>query len=77
MESSFKVHAMINLNKILTDLFKNSIKSAYPNLEDIQPAISTGGKFADYQFNDAMQICKVLKAKGKLFFFFFNKYLLK
>lgn len=65
MESIFKVHAMINLHEILTNLFEKAIKIAYPNLEVIHPAISTGGKFADYQFNDAMQICKLLKAKGK------------
>jgi len=58
-------HAMINLHSVLIDSFSNAIKTAYPTLEDIgQPAVSAGSKFADYQCNASMQICKLLKAKG-------------
>lgn len=58
-------HSLINLHAILIRLFSKAIKTAYPNLEDIgQPAVSAGSKFADYQCNASMQICKLLKAKG-------------
>ncbi|KAE9543373.1 hypothetical protein AGLY_002173 [Aphis glycines] len=59
-------HSLINLHSILISLFSNAIKKAYPTLEDIgQPAVSAGSKFADYQCNASMQICKLLKAKGE------------
>lgn len=60
-----KENSLINLHSILIHLFSNAIKTAYPNLGDIgSPAISAGSKFADYQCNAAMQICKLLKTKG-------------
>lgn len=60
-------HSLINLHSILISLFSNAIKKAYPTLEDIgQPAVSAGSKFADYQCNASMQICKLLKAKGNI-----------
>lgn len=56
---------LINFHALLISLFSKAIKTAYPYLENIgQPAVSTGGKFADYQCNASMQICKLLKAKG-------------
>lgn len=63
-------HAMINLHSVIISLFSNAIKKAYPTLEDIgQPAVSAGSKFADYQCNASMQICKLLKAKGNILSF--------
>lgn len=60
-------HSLINLHDILINIFSKAIKNAYSNLEDFgQPAVTTGGKFADYQCNASMQICKLLKAKGIL-----------
>ncbi|XP_029346570.1 arginine--tRNA ligase, cytoplasmic-like [Acyrthosiphon pisum] len=59
-------HAFINLHSILISLFSKAIKTAYPALEDFgKPAVSAGSKFADYQCNASMQICKLLKAKGE------------
>lgn len=66
MEScNTKESSLINLHAILINLFSNAIKTAYPSLGDIgPPAVSAGSRFADYQCNASMQICKLLKAKG-------------
>jgi hypothetical protein len=59
--------SLINIHVILINYFSKAIKTAYPNLEDFgQPAVTAGSKFADYQCNASMQICKLLKAKGIL-----------
>lgn len=71
-------HSLINFHDILTNLFSKAIKTAYPNLGVIiQPAISASSKFSDYQCNASMQICKLLKTKGKVNYYFtkHNKYL--
>lgn len=53
------------MHAIIINFFSKAIKTAYPSLEDIgQPAVSASSKFADYQCNASMQICKLLKAKG-------------
>ncbi|XP_025417721.1 arginine--tRNA ligase, cytoplasmic [Sipha flava] len=58
--------SLINIHVILINYFSKAIKTAYPNLEDFgQPAVTAGSKFADYQCNASMQICKLLKAKGE------------
>lgn len=65
--SNTEKNALINMHAIIISLFSKAIKKAYPNLEDIgQPAVSSGSKFADYQCNASMQICKLLKAKGNI-----------
>jgi len=58
-------HSLIDLHAILIDVFANTIKTAYPTLENIsKPSVTTGNKFSDYQCNASMQICKLLNAKG-------------
>lgn len=58
---------MINIHGMIIDLFFKAIKKAYPVLTDIgPPAVSSASKFADYQCNESMQICKLLKVKGSI-----------
>ncbi|XP_050532942.1 arginine--tRNA ligase, cytoplasmic [Daktulosphaira vitifoliae] len=58
--------SLVNLHSILVSLFSKAIQTAYPTIgEEIQTTISTGSKFADYQCNASMQICKLLKSKGE------------
>lgn len=60
-------HAMVNLHSVLINLFSKAIQTAYPSLSEyVQPAVSAGSKFADYQCNASMQICKILKEKGNV-----------
>jgi len=62
-----ELHSLIDLHAILIDVFSNTIKTAYPTLENIsKPSITTGNKFSDYQCNASMQICKLLNAKGNV-----------
>lgn len=65
--SNAEENSLINLHAELINLFSKAIKKAYPSLEDIgQPAVSAGSKFADYQCNASMQVCKLLKVKGNI-----------
>jgi len=64
---STKENSLINIHNILVNVFSKAIKTAYPNLENIsEPAVSAGSKFADYQCNASMQVCKLLKTKGNV-----------
>ena len=55
---------MPSLVELLTDLFKDAISQAYPDLPDAPCPVAASAKQGDYQFNGAMPIAGLLKAQG-------------
>ena len=54
---------MPSLVDLLTDLFKDAITKAYPDLPDAPCPVAPSAKQGDYQFNGAMPIAGLLKVK--------------
>ncbi|KAK5643828.1 hypothetical protein RI129_007673 [Pyrocoelia pectoralis] len=55
---------MDNIQQLLSELFEEAIKSAFPNIPDAPVVIALSGnnvKFGDYQCNSAMPIANILK----------------
>jgi len=55
---------MPSIVDLLTDLFKDAIAQAYPDLPDPPCPVAASAKQGDYQFNGAMPIAGLLKAQG-------------
>merc|ERR1712142_1185559 len=55
---------MPSIVDILTDLFRDAIDKAYPDLPDPPCPVAASAKQGDYQFNGAMPIAGLLKAQG-------------
>ncbi|XP_030067658.1 arginine--tRNA ligase, cytoplasmic [Microcaecilia unicolor] len=57
--------AMININKCLQEIFRDAIKTTFPELENppLAVTLSQQPKFGDYQCNSAMGIAQMLKAR--------------
>lgn len=55
---------MPSIVDILTELFRDAIEKAYPDLPDPPCPVAASAKQGDYQFNGAMPIAGLLKAQG-------------
>ncbi len=55
---------MVSVLLELTKLFKVAVSEAYPDLPDAPVPVTSSTKGGDYQFNGAMAIAGMLKAKG-------------
>ncbi|XP_066572549.1 arginine--tRNA ligase, cytoplasmic isoform X1 [Amia ocellicauda] len=66
-EQSECSQSMININQRLQEVFGNAIRAAYPDLENPPLAVTPNQqpKFGDYQFNSAMAMAQMMKAKGQ------------
>ena len=64
-QSTLNSNCMTNVAQTLVNYFKEAITVAYPSLDDAPCPVVPSTKGGDYQFNGAMSIAGMLKAKGE------------
>jgi len=63
-ENSSQENCMVNIAERLVSLFKSSVSTGFPELNDPPCPVLPSTKAGDYQWNGAMAIAGLLKAKG-------------